>query len=58
MSEPAVTDSPLPEEPALPVLWRGLTLLLMGLAFWNDLSRHLARHWTTLVEWLRTSAGL
>ncbi len=32
MSEPAVTDSPLPEEPALPVLWRGLTLLLMGLA--------------------------
>ena len=33
-------------------------VLLMGLAFWNDLSRHLARHWTTLVEWLRTSAGL
>ncbi len=33
-------------------------VLLMGLAFWNDLSRHLARHWTTLVDWLRASAGL
>ena len=38
----------------------GVTVLvmLMGLAFWNDLSRHLARHWSTLVEWLRTSTGL
>jgi regulator of sigma E protease len=33
-------------------------VLLMGLAFWNDLSRHLAKHWTTLLGWLRTSAGL
>lgn len=33
-------------------------VLLMGLAFWNDLSRHLARHWTTLVEWLRPLTGL
>lgn len=33
-------------------------VLLMGLAFWNDLSRHLARHWSTLVDWLRQSAGL
>jgi regulator of sigma E protease len=33
-------------------------ILLMGLAFWNDLSRHLAKHWTTLVDWLRSSAGL
>lgn len=33
-------------------------VLLMGLAFWNDLSRHLTRHWSTLVEWLRSSAGL
>jgi regulator of sigma E protease len=33
-------------------------VLLMGLAFWNDLSRHLARHWTTLVDWVRASAGL
>ncbi len=35
-----------------------MLVLLMGLAFWNDLSRHLARHWTTLVEWLRPLAGL
>jgi regulator of sigma E protease len=34
----------------------GLTVLvaLMGFAFWNDMSRH----WTRLVEWLRSSAGL
>jgi regulator of sigma E protease len=34
----------------------GLTVLvlLMGFAFWNDVSRH----WTKLVEWLRTSTGL
>lgn len=34
----------------------GLTMLvaLMGFAFWNDLSRH----WTRLVDWLRSSAGL
>lgn len=34
----------------------GLTVLvaLMGFAFWNDLSRH----WTRLVDWLRSSAGL
>jgi regulator of sigma E protease len=38
----------------------GVTVLvmLMGLAFWNDLSRHLTRHWSTLVEWLRSSTGL
>lgn len=33
-------------------------VLLMGLAFWNDLSRHLTRHWSTLLDWLRSSAGL
>jgi regulator of sigma E protease len=34
----------------------GVTLLvmLMGLAFWNDLSRH----WTHFVDWVRQSAGL
>ena len=29
-------------------------VLLMGFAFWNDVSRH----WSKLVEWLRTSTGL
>ena len=33
-------------------------VLLMGLAFWNDLSRHLAKHWTALIEWLRPLTGL
>jgi len=34
----------------------GLTVLvlLMGFAFWNDVSRH----WSKLLEWLRTSTGL
>jgi regulator of sigma E protease len=34
----------------------GLTLLvmLMGLAFWNDLSRH----WTSFLDWLRAGTGL
>jgi regulator of sigma E protease len=34
----------------------GLTVLmmLMGLAFWNDLSRH----WSRFVDWVRQSAGL
>lgn len=34
----------------------GVTVLvmLMGLAFWNDLSRH----WTRFVDWVRQSAGL
>ena len=34
----------------------GVTLLvmLMGLAFWNDLSRH----WSHFVDWIRQSAGL
>jgi len=34
----------------------GLTLLvmLMGLAFWNDISRH----WSKVVDWLRTGPGL
>ncbi|RIL07063.1 MAG: RIP metalloprotease RseP [Proteobacteria bacterium] len=34
----------------------GLTMLvmLMGLAFWNDLSRH----WSRFVDWVRQSAGL
>ncbi len=34
----------------------GLTVLvlLMGLAFWNDLSRH----WSRLVDWLRQGSGL
>ena len=34
----------------------GLTvlLLLMGMAFWNDLSRH----WSKLVDWLRSGTGL
>jgi len=34
----------------------GVTVLvmLMGLAFWNDLSRH----WTRFVDWVRHSAGL
>lgn len=34
----------------------GVTLLvmLMGLAFWNDLSRH----WSRFVDWVRQSAGL
>jgi regulator of sigma E protease len=34
----------------------GLTflVLLMGLAFWNDLSRQ----WSTFVEWLRSGSGL
>lgn len=35
-----------------------MLVLLMGLAFWNDLSRHLAKHWTTLVGWLRPITGL
>ena len=35
-----------------------MLVLLMGLAFWNDLSRHLAKHWTTLVAWLRPITGL
>ncbi len=29
-------------------------VMLMGLAFWNDLSRH----WSTFVDWVRHSAGL
>lgn len=29
-------------------------VMLMGLAFWNDLSRH----WSRLVDWVRHSAGL
>jgi len=29
-------------------------LMLMALAFWNDLSRH----WRTFVDWVRQSAGL
>jgi len=29
-------------------------VLLMGFAFWNDVSRH----WSKLLEWLRTSTGL
>ncbi len=29
-------------------------VLLMGLAFWNDISRH----WSTLVEWVNRAAGL
>jgi len=29
-------------------------ILLMGLAFWNDLSRH----WSKMVDWLRQGAGL
>lgn len=33
-------------------------VLLMGLAFWNDLSRHLAKHWASLIEWLRPLTGL
>ncbi|MEE9607190.1 MAG: RIP metalloprotease RseP [Myxococcota bacterium] len=34
----------------------GLTvlLLLMGMAFWNDLSRH----WSKIVDWLRSGTGL
>jgi regulator of sigma E protease len=34
----------------------GITMLmmLMGLAFWNDLSRH----WSRFVDWVRQSAGL
>jgi regulator of sigma E protease len=34
----------------------GVTVLvmLMGLAFWNDLSRH----WSAFVDWVRSSAGL
>jgi len=34
----------------------GVTLLvmLMALAFWNDLSRH----WARFVDWVRQSAGL
>lgn len=31
-----------------------MVVLLMGFAFWNDLSRY----WSSFVEWLRTSAGL
>ena len=31
-----------------------MVLLLMGFAFWNDLSRY----WSSFVEWLRDSAGL
>jgi regulator of sigma E protease len=31
-----------------------MLLVIMGLAFWNDLSRH----WSKLVEWVRSSAGL
>jgi len=31
-----------------------MVVLLMGFAFWNDLSRH----WSSLVDWLRSSAGL
>ncbi|MCU0668767.1 MAG: site-2 protease family protein, partial [Myxococcota bacterium] len=29
-------------------------LMLMGLAFWNDLSRH----WSRFVDWVRQSSGL
>ena len=29
-------------------------VLLMGLAFWNDLSRH----WSKVVDWLRSGGGL
>jgi hypothetical protein len=29
-------------------------VMLMGLAFWNDLSRH----WSRFVDWVRHSAGL
>ena len=34
----------------------GLTvlMLLMGLAFWNDISRN----WSRVVDWLRTGSGL
>lgn len=34
----------------------GLTMLvvIMGLAFWNDISRH----WSSVVEWLRSNSGL
>jgi len=35
-----------------------MLVLLMGLAFWNDLSRHFSKQWSALMEWLRTSAGL
>jgi len=31
-----------------------MVVLLMGFAFWNDLSRH----WSSLVDWLRENAGL
>ena len=34
----------------------GLTvlMLLMGMAFWNDISRH----WSKVVDWLRSGTGL
>ena len=31
-----------------------MVMLLMGFAFWNDLSRY----WSSVVGWLRSSAGL
>jgi hypothetical protein len=31
-----------------------LLVMLMGLAFWNDLSRH----WSHFLDWVRHSAGL
>jgi regulator of sigma E protease len=51
-----IKRSPLSQRTREIVLQIGLTVLvaLMGLAFWNDLSRR----WATFVDWVRQSAGL
>jgi regulator of sigma E protease len=51
-----IKRSPLSLRTRLAVQQIGLTMLvlLMGLAFWNDISRH----WSKVVDWLRSAPGL
>jgi regulator of sigma E protease len=39
---------------AVQTLGVSVLVILMGFAFWNDLSRH----WSTFLSWLRSSSGL
>ena len=51
-----VKRSPLSLRTRLVFQQIGLTvlMLLMGMAFWNDISRH----WSKVVDWLRSGTGL